>query len=71
MLFYFKLPRLKLLCLVAPNRMTRTSLWIALVAYIFFVLDFLRDIHGRDSRIFICFNLSKPKSERNTLLSFY
>lgn len=26
---YFKLPGFKLLCLVAPNRMTRTSLWIA------------------------------------------
>lgn len=69
---YFKLPGFKLLCLVAPNRMTRTSPWIAFGGFTcLFVLDFLRGVRGRDISIFICFNLSKPKSERNRLLSFY
>jgi hypothetical protein len=36
-----------------------------------FVLDFLRDVHGKDISIFIFFNLSKPKSESKALLSFY
>lgn len=36
-----------------------------------FVLDFPRAVPVRDTSSFTCFNLPKPKSEGNTLSSFY
>ena len=69
----FQLPNFKLLCVWwLPKEwqgLHSGMLWWLTFP---FVLDFLRDVHGRDTGIFICFNLSKPKGvKKKKRLHYY